>query len=114
MNTPRLKNLIDEMGMSDLPEKEKMDLMINLADAFRNKLAAKVLNMLTREEQEELDSIIEQKTDQAVAEYMRAHIPGFDSIFLQAYQELRVEMLDAKDNIDQNMFKMRAKKVDKK
>ena len=109
MDTPKLKNLVDEMGMSDLPEKEKMDLMINLADAFRNKLAAKVLNMLTREEQEELDTIVDQKADQAVTEYMKAHIPGFDSLFLQAYQELRVEMLDAKDKIDQNVAKMRAK-----
>ncbi|MDD5693607.1 MAG: DUF5663 domain-containing protein [Patescibacteria group bacterium] len=93
------KNLIEELGLENLPEKEKNDLIVSLADALRSRIAERTLNFLTEDDRIELDKLIDQKSDEKMNKFLAEKIPNFDEIMYDEYILFKEETLETQKEV---------------
>jgi len=89
MEETKLQGLIDELGFATLTEKMKNDLVISLTEALQARVIARVLNMLTEKEKNELTKIIESGNEQEALDYMKENIPKLDEVIEDEFQSFR-------------------------
>lgn len=87
------ESLVADLGLDNLPEDQKNNIIVNLAHALQNRITARVLATLSPEEAKELDNLIAQGDDSQVEEYMATKVPGVDFIIRDEYETFRVEMV---------------------
>jgi len=95
-----LKNLIQELELEDLPEKNKQDLIVSLAESLQMRISTRILVMLTEDEKEELDRLTKESTDEkAVASFLEKKIPNYDQILADEYLKFRKDMLETNKKV---------------
>ena len=101
-----LKNLIQELGLENLPEKNKQDLVVSLAEGLQMRIATRVLVMLTEEQKESFDKLIEtQNSDQAINDFLAKAIPNYDEIMADEYLKFREEVLATNSKVQETQKK---------
>ena len=98
-----LKSLIEELGLEGLPEKQKQDLTVSLAESLQIRISNRILVMLTEEEKEEFDKL----TEKTLTEFIEKKIPNYDQILADEYLIFRKEILE--DN--QEILKLQKKQA---
>ena len=95
-----LKNLIQELGLDTLSEKNKQDLVVSLAESLQMRISTRILVMLTEEEKDEFDKLTENHSDEkAVTEFLVKKIPNYDNILVDEYLKFREEILETNSKV---------------
>ncbi len=96
MEEKSLQPLVAELGFNDLPEKEKKELEVSLAEALLSCVTKRIMLILTEEQKQEFDKLSEKESsDKEVFEFLSAKIPNFEEIFADEYLKFRAEMLES-------------------
>ncbi len=93
------KNLIEELGLENLPEKEKNDLIVSLADALQSRIAERALNFLTEEDKSKLEKLIDQKDEAEIDKFLAEKIPNIDEIMYDEFNMFKEETLETQKEV---------------
>ena len=93
------KNLIEELGLENLPEKEKNDLIVSLADALQSRITERALNFLTEEDKKELEKVVDQQNEDETDKFLAEKIPNIDEIMYDEFLMFKEETLETQKEV---------------
>lgn len=92
-NTILQQTIIDELGLGDLPEERKAQILVDLLELVLKRLYMETMDKLTKEEQQELMKMLEEKSDQEKVEsFLRSKISDYDEFVKKVVSELKDEL----------------------
>ena len=76
-NTILQQTIVDELGLSDLPEEKKAKILVDLLELVLKRLYMETMDKLTQEDQQELMKMLEEKAGSDKVEvFLREKISG--------------------------------------
>lgn len=94
MDDQGLKSLVTELGLDNLPEDKKNDLLVSMTDALQTRISSRVMIMLTEKQKNELEEIMKTGSEQKANDYLVQNIPNFADIIADEYEIFRKESLE--------------------
>ncbi|MDP1845569.1 MAG: DUF5663 domain-containing protein [Candidatus Moranbacteria bacterium] len=92
-NTILQQTIIDELGLGDLPEERKAQILVDLLELVLKRLYMETMDRLTKEDQQELMKMLEEKSDQEKVEsFLRSKISDYDEFVKKVVSELKDEL----------------------
>ena len=92
-NTILQQTIIEELGLGDLPEERKAQILVDLLELVLKRLYMETMDKLTKEEQQELMNMLEEKADQEKVEsFLRSKITDYDEFVKKVVSELKDEL----------------------
>lgn len=92
-NTILQQTIVDELGLGDLPEERKAQILVDLLELVLKRLYMETMDKLTKEEQQELMNMLEEKADQEKIEsFLRSKITDYDEFVKKVVSELKDEL----------------------
>lgn len=91
-----VQDLISELGLQDLPEPMKVDLVMKWGGLVQKDIIMRVLRELPEPAKEELDDLLAKKGNnfEAVYAFLETKLPNLDEITKEEIEKFRLEMLD--------------------
>lgn len=87
------QTIVDELGLGDLSEERKAKMLVDLLELVLKRLYMETMDKLSKDDQEQLMKMIEEKADQEKVEaYLREKINGYDSFVKGVVEELKDEL----------------------
>lgn len=81
MQTPLSKvNIVEMLGLSDLPAKDRERIVSELAEMIEEKVLLRLSSVLSKEKMEELMSLLKTESDGQIAEFLETNISNFRKI----------------------------------
>lgn len=93
MDQNQTKGLISDLGLDNLPEDEKNDMIVKLAEALQNRLTVRLMASLSEDEKKEFDEVVAKRDDAAVSKYLSEKVPNIDFIAKDEFETFREELL---------------------
>ena len=96
MTKQPIQDLITELGLGDLPELMKIDLVMKWGNLVQKDIIMRVLRELPESGKEELDGLLVQKGEdfEAVYAFLETKLPNLDEIAKEEIERFRLEMFD--------------------
>ncbi len=90
-----VQDLITELGLNDLPEPMKIDLVMKWGGLVQKDIIMRVLRELPESGKEELDRLLARKGDdfEAVYAFLETKLPNLDEIAREEIDKFRLEMI---------------------
>jgi hypothetical protein len=95
MQPDQATSLITDLGLDDLGQEEKDELIQKLAETLQNRLFSTVMQELTDEEKDELNRLSEDSNNERINEYIKEHVPDLEIITGQVYEDFKKDLLDS-------------------
>ena len=96
MTKQPIQDLITELGLDDLPEPMKIDLVMKWGGLVQKDIVMRVLREIPESGKEELDRLLAKKGDnfEAVYALLETKLPNLDEIAKEEIDKFRLEMLN--------------------
>lgn len=95
---PTIDNLMQELGLAELPEDKKISLLSAMTESVLKRITVEVLSRLSDEDQSKLLSLENTAPDlQEIEKFLKAKIPDYDQIQNKVLQEFKEEMKSTMD-----------------
>ena len=92
-NTILQQTIVDELGLSDLPEEKKAKILVDLLELVLKRLYMETMDKLTQEDQQELMKMLEEKAGSDKVEvFLREKISGYDEFVKKVVSDLKDEL----------------------
>lgn len=92
------KDLIDELGLSKLPKKDKDEIYQRMVELLSQRILLKSMDELSKEDKDRLVEMIEKGTKQAeVQNFMSKKIPNMDKLIEDETVLFKKQMIEDKD-----------------
>lgn len=90
------KDLITELGLGDLSEEKKMELVIKWGNIVQKDVMMRVLTELSESDKEELDKLLVGNMDnyEEIYKFLEKKLPNLDDIVKEEIENFRQEMKD--------------------
>ena len=98
MQQDNATNLIKELGLDNLSDEQKDQLILKLAETLQNRIFAVLMFEMTDDEKNELNNMVDNSSDEQIADYLKQKFPDLDNITRQEYEKIRAEMLETKED----------------
>lgn len=89
-------NILTELGLAQLPEKDKRELLESLSDSFLRKIIAKVYERLDETGRLEFEKIADENDAPKLTAFIKSQISDFEEIQNRELQELIAEIKSLK------------------
>jgi hypothetical protein len=87
------KTIIDELGLSDLPEDKKEQLVLKMTEAVLKRIFLETMEKLSEKEQEEYAKMIDENaTPQELETFLREKISGYDEMVQKTIADFKEQM----------------------
>jgi len=86
------KNLIQELGLEDLPEEKQIELLTSMTRVLIKRITLEVLEKLTEAERKEFDKVRESDDPEKVAKFLRDKIKNYDEMVEQIVKDFKNDM----------------------
>ena len=87
-----VSNLIDELGLTDLPEAKQTELLSLMTETVLKRILIEVLDKLSPQEQEEFDKIKELGQPEKMTSFLRSKIDNYDQLVVQIIAEFKNDL----------------------
>lgn len=94
-NNQQTFNLIKELGLEKLPEKEQKELLEKMGKVVYEKILIKVIEKLTDDEASKLTELLEEKKIEEFGKYLDEKVPDSGSIIKEEVEKFREKMIEA-------------------
>ena len=95
-------NIIDLLGLKDLAESEKQQLMNRMLNVVNGRVADRVVGSLTMDQRAEFDAIIDSGgSPEDVDAFMRRAVPDYEKIAAEEALRFKQEMLEDVEAVKQ-------------
>lgn len=87
------KTLLDELGLENLPQEKKDQLLIKMTEALLKRIFIETMEKLDEKGREEYDKLVEEKADpQKMEEFLASRISGYEEMVKKVIEEFKEEM----------------------
>lgn len=87
------QTIVDELGLSDLPEERKAKILVDLLELVLKRLYMETMDKLTQEDQRELMKMLEEKAEpDKVEAFLREKISGYEEFVKKVVSDLKDEL----------------------
>lgn len=87
------KNLLDELGLSNLPQEKQEELVIKMTEVLLKRIFIETMEKLKESEQEEYAKLIEAKASpDEVEKFLKEKIADYDQVFEKIVADFKQEM----------------------
>jgi uncharacterized protein (DUF849 family) len=96
MDTKQLlqTNVIDEMGLQNLPPDQKQALLDKMAQTVQGRVLDRVLDTLSADQRQQFESLLATDADPAkLDEFLKQNIPDYDKLVLEILMQFKQEMI---------------------
>ena len=97
------QNLIQALGINNLPEEEQAKFLSEIARVVYQNITLRVINELGDQDKDEFDAFLEQNPDnqEAVYNFLKAKIPNLDEIAAEEVEKFQQESMDFANAINE-------------
>lgn len=90
------QNIIQALGLDNLPEEEKNKMLEEMGRVVYQNIILRVLEELKEEDKDEFDAFLEKNSDnqEAIYEFLKSKIPNLDELAAQEVEKFRKDSLD--------------------
>jgi hypothetical protein len=88
-------NLIKELGLKQLSEKEQKELLEKMGKVVYERILIKVIKKLTDEEASKLTELLKEKKIEEFGKYLDEKVPNSASIMKEEVEKYRKEIIEA-------------------
>lgn len=94
MTTKIQKNILEELGLENLPEETQIKLLTKMTETVLKRITIKVLEQLSEPERDEFYQLQESGDTDKINDFLRAKIPDYDKMVLKEVKDFIAEMQD--------------------
>ncbi|MBI4095056.1 MAG: hypothetical protein HY435_02595 [Candidatus Liptonbacteria bacterium] len=94
-------NLLKELGLDSLPKERQQKVLDEMMEVVEKRLTARILSLLSDEEQKQFDAVLVSGGD--VASFLRTRIANFDAITADVVANFKQEMFDLNRAAEQKL-----------
>jgi len=76
-------NIFNEMGLKDLPEEKKNQMLTNMISIIATRVSARILDLLEEDDQKTFEELIDKGDNSAIEKFLRKKIPNFEKIIAE-------------------------------
>lgn len=92
-NTIMQQTIIDELGLGDLPEEKKAQVLVDLLELVLKRLYMETMDRLAKEDQQALMEMLEEKGEpDKVEAFLREKISDYDEFVKKVVGDLKDEL----------------------
>lgn len=99
MSTQNDFDLLKEFGLEDLPDDQKVALQEKILGLVEARFNRVVLGMLSEEDKQELDKLLEGDDLEKMNEFIAEKVPNYAEIHKEIVDDLKKEMIDIKKSV---------------
>ena len=99
MQLPSNDNLLNLLGLQDLPLANRAQLVDELSQILEVRVLDKAYDQLTEAQANQLDSYINQNQPEKVSAFMQEQVPNLSQIFAEQVEILKQELVDYKQEL---------------
>ncbi len=87
------ETIVEELGLTDLPEEQKSKVLVNLLELVLKRLYMETMDKLSPEDQKELMKIIDEKGEpDRIEKFLREKISDYDEFVKKVVSDLKDEL----------------------
>lgn len=104
MNSTLIKeNIIELLGLSELPLETQADMLDKMADLVMRRLMIRLIENMSDEDKEEVARVFESGTDEEKTSFMTSRFPDLRSMIEEEVITLKAELVNEVENIDETL-----------
>lgn len=88
------QNIIRALGLEDLPDEKKLELIEQVSDVVEKRILLRVLESLSPEQRKELDGLLDAESQQGVNEFMQKNAPQIPAWIEEEISHAKQELAD--------------------
>lgn len=92
MATPAQQDIIERLGLQDLPEATQLSLLMRMTETVIKKITVEVLERLSDEDREKIFDLQAKEDLEGVEKLLREKVPEYDEIAEKAAREFADDM----------------------
>lgn len=85
------KNLIEELGLQDLPEDKKEELILKIGGLIQQNILLRILNELAEKDKDEFDKVLAEENDEKTLTFLQSKISNFDELVKEEIAKFKEE-----------------------
>ena len=86
------RNLLDELGLSSLPEEEKSGLLNHIYETLEMRVGMRLADQMTNEQLDEFEKYFEAKDDAGAFKWLETNFPNYKDIVQDEFNKLKEEV----------------------
>ena len=87
------QTLIDELGLADLPQDKKDELLVKMTEVVLKRIFVETMEKLSEKDQEEYSQMIEKEAaPEELEKFLTEKIAGYDEMVKKVVEEFKEEM----------------------
>ncbi len=101
MATTLKENIIKELGLENLPEEKKLEILLGIGRVIQQNVILRILDELPEKDKDEFDKLLGEKGDdeEAVLKFLQSKIPNLDGIVNEEIEKFKKESVDFLSNV---------------
>ena len=101
MATTFKKNIVKELGLENLPEDRKMEILLGIGRIIQQNVILRILDKLPEEDKKDFDKLLEKKGDkeEEILKFLQKKIPSLDKIVNEEIEKFKTESVDFLSNV---------------
>lgn len=87
------KSIIDELGLSDLPQNKQEQLLIKMTEVVLKRIFLETMEKLTEEGRKEYENLVENgASSRQMEEFLQSKIPNYEIMVQKVVDDFKEEM----------------------
>ncbi|MBI4708787.1 MAG: hypothetical protein HY764_01125 [Candidatus Portnoybacteria bacterium] len=88
------KNIITELGLDNLPEERKLELLGKMSDLIQKRVLLRVIKSLSLDDKEQFDKLLGQENEQEIYRFLISKVPNIDEITDEEVIRFKEEVIE--------------------
>jgi predicted sugar kinase len=87
------KNLITELGLEDLPDDKKEELILKIGGLIQQNVLLRILSELGEKDKDEFDKVLAEGNDEKTLAFLQSKISNFDELVKEEVAKFKEEAI---------------------
>ncbi len=94
-NKKEEKNLLSQLGLENLNEEEKAEILLKIGELVQKRAIARILDEMSEEEAKDFSSFLEDRKNGPgeIEEYLRNNVSNFEEIIEEEAKSVREDLI---------------------
>ncbi len=87
------KDILELLGLEDLPEDQKRDLLTKMGELIEDRITLRILDFLTEEDRKKMDELLEKGKEKELDEFLKEKVPNLEELVLAEVLSFKEELV---------------------
>jgi len=94
------KNIIVELGLQDLPEERKLNLLSKMSELIQKRVLLRTIRSLSVADKQEFDKLLGKENEQEIYQFLINKVPNIDEITDEEVIKFKEEIIEYVRNLN--------------